>query len=210
MVTDGHRSFRCGLTFAFVQGAIERRGKSWRLRVDLGRDPVSGRRRQLTRTVSGTKREADEAMARLLVEIGEGRHHAAQSIALGDLCGDWLEQARASLEPNTAREFAGVLRRYLGPRTDVAVGHDVLRRGIGGTPLKKLRAWELDRFYSQLLVGGGRNGTPLSPATVRKVHTVLRLALEQAVRWQWLAENPALHASSAQDVGDRGRRRCSG
>jgi len=80
----------------------------------------------------------------------------------------------------------------------------VLRRGIGGTPLKKLRAWEFDRFYSQLLVGGGRNGTPLSPATVRKVHTVLRLALEQAVRWQWLAENPALHASSAQDVGDRG------
>ncbi len=178
-----------------MQGAIERRGKSWRLRVDLGRDPVSGRRRQLTRTVSGTKREADEAMARLLVEIGEGRHHAAQSIALGDLCGDWLEQARASLEPNTAREFAGVLRRYLGPRIDVAVGHDVLRRGLGGTPLKKLRAWELDRFYQQLLVGGGRNGTPLSPATVRKVHTVLRLALEKAVRWQWLAENPALHAS---------------
>ena len=31
--------------------------------------------------------------------------------------------------------------------------------------------------------------------TVRKVHTVLRLALEQAVRWQWLAENPAVHAS---------------
>lgn len=27
------------------------------------------------------------------------------------------------------------------------------------------------------------------------MHTVLRLALEQAVRWTWLGENPALHAS---------------
>ena len=34
----------------------------------------------------------------------------------------------------------------------------------------------------------------MSPATVRKVHTVLRLSLGQAVRWRWLAENPALHA----------------
>lgn len=178
-----------------MQGTVERRGKSWRLRVDVGRDPVTGRRRQLTRTVSGTKRQADEAMARLLVEIGEGRHHGSQSISLADLCRDWLEQARVNFEPNTAVEFAGVIRRYIGPRADVAASHEILRRGIGGTSLKKLRAWELDRFYQQLLVGGGKNGAPLSPATVRKVHTVLRLALEQAVRWQWLSENPALHSS---------------
>jgi integrase len=178
-----------------VQGTVERRGKSWRLRVDVGRDPITGRRRQLTRTVSGTKRQADEAMARLLVEIGEGRHHGSQSISLGDLCRDWLEQARVNFEPNTAVEFAGVIRRYIGPRADVAASHEILRRGIGRTSLKKLRAWELDRFYQQLLVGGGKNGAPLSPATVRKVHTVLRLALEQAVRWQWLSENPALHSS---------------
>ena len=178
-----------------MQGTVERRGKSWRLRVDVGRDPVSGRRRQLTRTVSGTKRQADEAMARLLVEIGEGRHHGSQSISLSDLCRDWLQQAKANLEPNTAVEFAGLIRRYIGPRADVSPAHEILRRGIGSTPLKNLRAWELDRFYQQLLVGGGKNGAPLSPATVRKVHTVLRLALEQAVRWQWLSGNPALHSS---------------
>jgi Arm domain-containing DNA-binding protein len=51
-----------------VQGSIERRGKSWRIRIDVGRDPVTGRRRQLTRTIGGTKRDAQEVMARLLLE----------------------------------------------------------------------------------------------------------------------------------------------
>lgn len=178
-----------------MQGSIERRGKSWRIRVNAGRDPVTGRRRQLTKTVAGTKREAQEALARMLVEVGEGRHEGTNAVTLGELCRTWLDHARVSVEPNTAREWEGVLRRYLEPRGDVHRKHDLLRGGIGGLPLKKLRAWELDRFYDQLLAGGGTNGRRLSPGTVRKVHTVLRLALEQAVRWRWLTENPALHAS---------------
>lgn len=179
-----------------MRGSIERRGKSWRIRIDAGHDPVSGRRRQLTRTVNGTKRQAEDAMARLLVEMGEGRHEGTGVIVVADLCKQWFEQARPSLEPNTAVSFASVIKRYIGPRTDVAMEHDLLVRGIGAVPLRKLRAWDLDRLYSQLLAGGGRNGRPLAPATVRKVHTVLRLALDQAVRWKWLTENPALHAKA--------------
>lgn len=74
------------------------------------------------------------------------------------------------------------MARYLRLRSDVPPACDVLRRGLGGTQLRKLRAWDLDRFYDQMLRGGGRQGRPLAPATVRRVHTVLRLALEQAVR----------------------------
>lgn len=177
-----------------MRGAVERRGKSWRIRIDAGPDPVSGRRRQITRTVPGTKREAQNTLAQLLVEMGQGRHQGTGVVTLSDLCRDWFAQAGPSLQPNTRTEFAGILHRYLGARSEVAPEHDVLRTGIGSTSLGKLRAWDLDRLYGQLLAGGGRGGRPLSPATVRKVHTVLRLALGQAVRWQWLAENPALHA----------------
>lgn len=177
-----------------MRGTVERRGKSWRIRVDAGPDPVDGRRRQVTRTVPGTKREAENALARLLVELGQGRHQGTDVRTVGDLCKEWFGQAASSLEPNTRTEFGGIIKRYLGQRVDVAATHDVLRKGIGSVPLAKLRAWDLDRLYAQLVAGGGRGGRPLSPATVRKVHTVLRLALAQAVRWQWLTENPALHA----------------
>ncbi|MFN2504600.1 MAG: hypothetical protein ABR540_10305, partial [Acidimicrobiales bacterium] len=86
-------------------------------------------------------------------------------ITVGELCRQWLEQAGPSMEPNTATEFAGVIHRYTRPRSKVAAEHDVLRRGIDSVPLRKLRAWDLDRLYSQLLAGGGRSGRALSPST---------------------------------------------
>ncbi len=188
MVTDF-----CGTVYS-VRGSVERRGKAWRIRVDVGPDAVTGRRRQITPHRDGTKREAQDVLARLLVELGQGRQQGSGAVTLGDACRDWFKQAAPSLQPNTRIEFGGIIERYLRPRSDVAADHDVLRAGVASMPLAKLRAWDLDRLYAQLLAGGGRGGRALSPATVRKVHTVLRLALGQSVRWRWLAENPALHA----------------
>ncbi len=50
-----------------MRGHIRKRGKnSWYLVVEGPRDPATGRRRQLTRTVRGTKREAEAVLARLV------------------------------------------------------------------------------------------------------------------------------------------------
>ncbi len=53
---------------------------------------------------------------------------------------------------------------------------------------------DLDRFYRDLLARGSR-GRPLSPATIRRIHGILRRALQQGVRWGWLGVNPAAAAS---------------
>src|SRR5207248_5999057 len=42
--------------------------------------------------------------------------------------------------------------------------------------------------------------THLSPARVLKVHSILRAALRQAVRWQMITDNPATHASPPRPV----------
>ena len=42
---------------------------------------------------------------------------------------------------------------------------------------------------------GGRNGDPLTPGTVHRIHVVLHRALAQALRWEWLWVNPAASAS---------------
>ena len=44
------------------------------------------------------------------------------------------------------------------------------------------------------LAGGGVSGQPLKPGTVQRVHVVLRAALAQAMRWDWIWDNPAEHA----------------
>jgi integrase len=70
-----------------------------------------------------------------------------------------------------------------------------IRPRIGTVRLRKLTAIDLDRFYAELRASGGREGTPLAPRTVKRVHNIVRRALQQAVRWGWLSENPAVHAS---------------
>ena len=52
-------------------------------------------------------------------------------------------------------------------------------------PLSKLRSSDLDRLYRHLVVGGGVRGAPLAPATVRRIHGILRRALAQGVPWGW-------------------------
>jgi integrase len=58
---------------------------------------------------------------------------------------------------------------------------------------------DIDLFYAQLRQRGGARGGPLAPATVKRVHAVLRRALAQAVKWGHLTNNPAVNASPPRE-----------
>jgi len=53
-------------------GMGERSPVAWELIVEAGRDPVTGRKRQISRTFPGGVRDAKKARAALLVEVGKG------------------------------------------------------------------------------------------------------------------------------------------
>jgi hypothetical protein len=56
-----------------MTGHIRRRGeRSWELKFDLGRNPVSGRRETRYRSFKGTKRKAQIELARLVAENAAG------------------------------------------------------------------------------------------------------------------------------------------
>jgi integrase len=46
-----------------------------------------------------------------------------------------------------------------------------------------------------LVHGGGRDGAPLAPGRVTRIHGVLHRAFAQAVRWEWVWFNPVSNAS---------------
>src|SRR5207245_8883178 len=56
---------------------------------------------------------------------------------------------------------------------------------LGTRRLSQLAASEIQAVYARMLAAG------LAPRTVRYTHAVLHAALEQAVKWQRLARNPA-------------------
>ena len=82
-------------------GMRERSPGVWELILEAGRDPVTGRRRQFSRTFRGNLREAKKARAALLVEAGKGRHEGTNA-SLDDLFGDRVvELKRKGRSPNT-------------------------------------------------------------------------------------------------------------
>lgn len=146
----------------------------WRLVVDAPPDPVTGKRRQVTRRLpKGTpKREAEERLARLIVEVGGGSHTGADS-TLDQLIDAWLDVAK--LSPSTRRDY-GYARKLLPDR-------------LRATPIYKVTARDLDALYAQL----ERDG--LGPDRIRRVHGIVRRSMVYAVRWGWLPRNVAQDAS---------------
>ncbi len=154
------------------------RGKeSWELRVFVGRDPDTDRKQYMTRTVRGTKKEAGRELARLVVQVEDGQF-SIKTGTVGELCERWYANGELGWAPSTAYGYRRILDLRILPR-------------FGTTPLRKLRASEIDAWYAQLRKKGGKGGKQLDADTVKRFHAVLHAALKQGVRWGWLPSNPA-------------------
>ena len=157
-----------------VQGHLrERHPGVWELIVELGRDPLSGRRRQRSRTFRGTKRQAQHELRALLGAVEQGLVTGTE-LVVADLLDRWLDLCADELSPTTMREYRRLVERRIKP-------------AIGAVPLIKLTTAGLDAFYLALSREAG-----LSPASVRQIHAIVRRALRQAVRWRWVDHNVAI------------------
>jgi integrase len=162
-----------------MQGNIRQRGAaSWELRVFVGRDPLTGRKRYVTKTVRGGKREAHREFVTLLYGAQQGAL-SRSTAAVTDLLNASFEHARPDLSPKTVRETRGYIDRNLVS-------------ALGAVRVDRLRADRIDAYDRTLR---SRRTRPLAPGTIRRIHENLRRALQQGVRWDWLSANPAAVAS---------------
>jgi integrase len=153
-------------------GMRERSPGVWELIVDAGRDPVTGRRRQVSRTFRGTLTQAKKARAALLTEVGKGRHTGTRA-TLDDLFQDWImELRRKGRSPNTVHGYEGVYRRNIHPT-------------LGSTPVVKVTTKMLTDLY------GAHQRRGLGARSIHHIHACLSSMLTQACRWGWRDSNPA-------------------
>ena len=157
-------------------GLREKQSGVWEVRIEAGRDPITGRRRQLSRTVRGTKQEAERVLNALVSDADAGLTTGTDA-TFRFLCEEWLALTGAELSPTTLRRYRGLLSKQIYP-------------ALGDRPVSSIRTNDLDRLYLGLVTTRG-----LAPATVRQVHAVIRRAFKQAVTWGWIANNPAANAS---------------
>ena len=165
-----------------MSGSMRQRGEeSWQLRVHTGRDAITGRKQYVERTFRGNKREASKALAALVTEADQRAPRSTKEGTVGVLLNEWLDHAAPSFSPKTVATCRGYIDNPIIP-------------AIGSLPASKLTVTELDRFYRHLLEVGASHG-PYAPATIRRVHGIIRRAMTQGVRWGWINHNPAIDAS---------------
>ena len=156
-----------------MRGSKRKRGEGvWELRAYVGRDPVTGKPKQVSKTFHGTAREADEALRDLIEQQVPGRSDGAGA-TVGQLLDAWLSECeRMDLSPTTLRSYRAQIERTIRP-------------ALGSIKVQRLGAKDLDDLYRAIKAKG------LSPKTVRNHHAILAAALHQAVRWGWVRRNVA-------------------
>jgi integrase len=162
-------------------GHIRRRSAgSWELRYSLATDPATGKRRVVTASVKGTRKDAARELRRLLRSLDTGEHVDPTRLTVRDWLTTWLAAVREEVSPKSHERYAEIARHFLMP-------------ALGNLPLTKLAPSHIQQAYNGWATGGRRDGKDggLSPLTRRHIHRILNSALARAVEQQVLARNPA-------------------
>ncbi len=173
-------------------GVFAIRDGVWRVDVEVARDPVSGRRRRVSRYVHGSKADAEIALSRLRVADHERR------LPTG---GTSVRSVRAALELYQQTAEGGSLE--LAPKT-LATTRSAIRvmasmelpdgRVFGALPLSRLSWQDIEHLYGAMRKSGR------GPDWIRRCGTVLTRALELARKRGLIDANPSKDAVRPKSV----------
>jgi integrase len=97
---------------------IRKRRGGWQIIVYAGLDPLTGKQRQITRQVNGSRREAEKVEARLRTEVADGQHAGTRLKTLGELLDLWIERRAASdkpISPDTVEDYRSLIAKKIKP-----------------------------------------------------------------------------------------------
>src|SRR5580704_8147078 len=134
-------------------------GKSsvYELRVYAGRAPVTNKPKYISRTVTGSAKDADAALRKLVEEVGRV-DQTGPGESFGVFLDRWLKVTTTLKDRSatTTREYRRIINKTIKP-------------AIGDVQLREIDGRVLDDLYVSLRT----RKPPLSPASVRRVHALV-------------------------------------
>lgn len=152
------------------EGTIRYRADGrWEARVSITLEDGCVRRRSM---YARTKTEARERMQQLLREVARGLPAPDERMTVETYLRQWLRDVEGSVRPLTVAAYRRWLLLHVVPV-------------IGGRPLARLTPRDVQAMLARKRADG------LSPRSVAHIRTVLRTALQRAVRWGVVGRNVA-------------------
>lgn len=160
-----------GVDMAYFSKYKGKTGKeTWLFKVDVGTDPITGKRRQITRRGFATKKAAQAACAEVVNEHEKGTFVNATKDKVKEFILDYLD--------NTYRHQVS-LRTY-ECKMSLATKHIIPR--LGHLPLAKVTPMDIQSFYNELR-------KTYSAGYVQNIGVLLGLVFKQAEQWGLIKKN---------------------
>lgn len=172
-----------------MAGSIEKIGENtYRLVVSAEKNPDGSRARR-TKTVHGTRKNAEIALTEFVAEANRGLVPEGKPVTFEEFYYIWQEKyGSKELAPKTYSRYVGMLKSRILPY-------------LGSFPLDKIKPTDLMNLYDMLendtqikrisQNNGQRTLNPLSPKTILEHHRLLSAMFQRAAYWQLLVSNPA-------------------
>lgn len=152
-------------------GQIIKRGEdSWLVRVYLGED-AKGNRKYHNKTIRGNKKDAQKYLNKSCHNKDTGRFVESDRQTLNQHLDQWLSIIKPRVAERTFNSYEMMLNTHV-------------RSKIGGLKLSDIKILTVQRVYSDMSLKG------LSPRTVRYAHAVFSMAMNKAVEWGIIVNNP--------------------
>lgn len=160
---------------------VETRGL-WRATVELGDDPVTGKRR--TKVVTArTQRAARDKMTTIQKEIAKHGAPLDRQVRLEEWAGRWLDVRAREVDPKTWTGYRGAIRNWIAPT-------------LGRKLVSSLKPSDVHALHERIADAGK------AVSTARQAHIVLSMMLDAAKAEGLCQENVAEHV---RKPGARGR-----
>ncbi|SDC68882.1 Site-specific recombinase XerD [Paenibacillus sp. UNCCL117] len=150
-------------------------GATWSFRIDIGIDPVTGKRRQKEGYGYRTRAEAEDAAAKVYAQILEGSYVAEKNILFKDFAPIWLESYESS--GRVKASTVEIRRKKL----------NVLLKCFANVQMKAITTMMYQSVLDDLAKKYARK-------TVASVHEVASLIFKKAVEMEIIAKDPTRKA----------------
>ncbi|TZE81975.1 tyrosine-type recombinase/integrase [Calorimonas adulescens] len=159
-----------------ITGHLEKRYKSsWTIVIDMGRDPVTGERKRIVKSVRLDKNDrknkqlAEKEMYKMIQELENGVYVEPSELTVGDIIEKWYEMyCEVELEQTTYENYRYVIDAHLLPY-------------FSSIPIQQLKPYHIKEYLAKKKKGNDKR-KPLGNRSLEYHYTLLNSALEFAVK----------------------------
>ncbi|TYS12990.1 site-specific integrase [Rossellomorea vietnamensis] len=156
-------------------------GKTWTYWVDIGRDPKTGKRKQVSKGGFKTRRDAEDAVAAMITDVNQGTFIKESDVLFKDFAYEWLPMyiGRTGPKPGTIR-----LRKY------------GIKKFLPYFAHLKLKNISEDLYQDAL---DDLKSDNLAKSTIQGIHATGKMIFGMAAHKKMIKEDPTIGAYIKKD-----------